>query len=562
MNKRIKIISIIICVLILLGISSVYAASGEFSVNKTSATLEIGNSTTFTITATNCGGKFIIKSLDASVATVNSNEEWIENTSKEIIITAKKAGTATIEVIAEDVSSTTEDEVIGSKCITITVKAPVVETPKEPEKPKEPETPTTTTPPAETTPKKSSEARLSNLGIKPNDFSGFKKDKTEYSTEVPNNVSEVEVYADPIKGSNATVKGTGKVALNEGNNDVKVTVTAEDGTTTKTYTINIKRRTVAEEEKENSEAGLKVLGIKPEQYDFKGFKTDKTEYSVEVPNDVEQIEVYATATNAKAQITGTGIIDLNEGENELPIEVIAVDGTKKTYTLKVTRKEAEEIEDEENQEVVATTEGLGLSTLTVTGLTISPKFKADVYEYTIGLREDLTSLDINVKANDDDATVEIIGNENLQQGENIITILLKNEETEEAATYQIIVNKNVVIEEQTSWLKPATWGKEEKIKIAIVIVLIALIIIAIILKIKISNEEQEDKRLDLPGADELDKAIAEHQELSESPNEEQEVLDLNYIEEIARNKFAGNNEITNSFEEESISKPKGKGRHF
>ena len=66
----------------------------------------------------------------------------------------------------------------------------------------------------------------------------------------------------------------------------------------------------------------------------------------------------------KAQITGTGMITLKEGINELPVEVIAVDGTKKVYTLKVTRKESEEIE-------ATTTNTFGLSTLSISGLKLN-----------------------------------------------------------------------------------------------------------------------------------------------------------------------------------------------
>ena len=47
---------------------------------------------------------------------------------------------------------------------------------------------------------------ISNFGIKPNDFSGFKRDKTEYSTEVPNNVTKVNVYATALD-ENAKVTG-------------------------------------------------------------------------------------------------------------------------------------------------------------------------------------------------------------------------------------------------------------------------------------------------------------------------------------------------------------------
>ena len=45
--------------------------------------------------------------------------------------------------------------------------------------------------------------------------------------------------------------------------------------------------------------------------------------------------------------------------------------------------------------------------------------------------------------------------------------------------------------------------------------------ITIIIKIKLARSEDDDE-LDLPGADELDRAIAEHQELQEEQNQEDE----------------------------------------
>ena len=446
----------------------------------------------------------------------------------------------------------------SSATVTITVKAPATT-----DNNSSSETGTTTntdtntgTSNSTTTTTKSSEAWLKNFGINPSeyDFSGFSKnpDKEEWSAEVPNSVTSVEVYAEP-KDSKATVTGTGKVTLNEGNNKVGVIVTAEDGTT-KTYTLTIKRKTAAEEDAENGENRLKSLSIKPAEYDFTGFNSETTEYTAEVPNEVEQIEISATAKDSNAQITGTGVIDLDEGENELKIEVIAVNGDKKTYTLTVTRKEAEK------------TEEFGLLTLSIKGLTLKPSFKVGTYEYTVELDEDLTSLEITAKANTEDATVEIVGNENLQQGENVITILVKN--TENVATYQIIVNKNVtVVDEivQTSWLRPSTWGKEEIIKIVIIVVLIILIICAVILKRKISKDSPKAKKVDLPGAEELDKAIAEHQELVQEENFMQGIIgekntDLNndkqnYIEEIAEDRFGATED---TFDE----KPKRRGRHF
>ena len=571
MKKKIKIIFITAILLVLLGIDNVFAVNGTFSVNKSSETIEIGKTTTFLITATNCGGKFTITSSDNSVATVSSAEEWIENGSKEITITAKSAGTATIKVKADDVASTDEDEVIGSKTITITVPEKKEENNNTNTGTGNNQTPTTPTPKPETPPApvtKSSEAKLKNLGIKPDeyDFSGFSKNRNKENWEVtvPNSITEITVYATPLD-EKAKVEGTGKVSLKEGNNTANIKVTAEDGKTTKTYTLTIKRKTVEQEDNENGDARLKSLGIKPKEYDFTGFDSEKTEYSVEVPNEIEEVEIYATAKDSEAQITGTGMITLKEGLNELPIEVIAVNGTKKVYTLNVTRKEAEEIE-------ATKTNPFGLSTILISGLKLNPKFDVETYEYTVELEENINSLDIQAEANEDNATVEIIGNENLKQGENTITILVTNNETQEVVTYQVIVNKNIVQQEkivQKSWLKPETWGKEEKIKIAIIIVLIILIIWAIILKIKISKESDSKRNVALPGADELDKAIAEHQELSEEVNDitdnsERNYTEFkniygnqdnpNYIEDIAKNRF--------SVDENLSEKPKRRGRHF
>lgn len=182
----------------------------------------------------------------------------------------------------------------------------------------------------------------------------------------------------------------------------------------------------------------------------------------------------------------------------------------------------EETPAEENPTEEVTSEVFGLSKLEIKNSTLSPKFDVETYEYTIGIKEDISSLEIEAVANNENATVEIIGNENLQDGENVITILVTNAETGEVATYQIIVNKNTQKEgvAKVNWLQPSTWGTREKIIAGIIGALILLIVILIIVKIRLAKREEED--LDLPGADELDRALTEHQELAE--NEEIETI--------------------------------------
>lgn len=85
-----------------------------------------------------------------------------------------------------------------------------------------------------------SNAKLSNLGTKKYDFTGFKPEETSYDVTIPEDVTEVEVYA-KTQDSKATYKVTGDKNLKIGENKVTITVTAPDGKTTKEYYINVRR---------------------------------------------------------------------------------------------------------------------------------------------------------------------------------------------------------------------------------------------------------------------------------------------------------------------------------
>lgn len=539
LNKTKFILMCIILMLLNIMIFSTNIEAASFSVSVSKSSVTVGETFNIVVNGTGLIGQYSITS--SSNIDVGENLIWIENTSATVTCTAKGEGNATITVTPTTVADTTgQDLNIGPQSVSVSVNTSTTDNTGG------------TTPPSTST--KSSEARLKNLGFNPEDFEGFRRDTTEYNLEVSNSTSRITVYAYPVD-SNATVTGTGTVNLKEGSNTVKVTVTAEDGVTKKTYTMNITRLTAEEDNPENeTEARLKNLGIRPTEYDFSGFKRDNTSYTVEVPNELTEVEVYAEAVNPDAKITGTGKVTLQEGENTVNVEVTAPDGTtKKTYTLVITRiastatEEPEEPTDDEEKV-------FGLSQLLVKGQNLSPKFSEDVYEYTIGLTEDLSSLDIEALASDENATIEIAGNENLQNGENIITILVSNAETGENATYQIIVNKNVQDEAvvgKVEWLKPSTWGLREKIIVGVIIVLVIIIIVAIVIKVRLSRRDDDD--MDLPGGEELDRALSEHQEIEDEVSEAEK--DISETEENVKSDA----EIAQEYFE---SYSKRRGKHF
>lgn len=535
------------------------------SMSVTSNKSEVNPGETFTVTIKVSGGEGYVN-ISAENGNVDKTYEWIGNNSLTVNCTAGSSGTVKINVSGTIADSDTANDEKKSGSVSVNIKS--ANTSNE-------NNSNNGSTGGNTTASKSTEAKLSNLEINPNDFTGFKKNIYKYTHEVPNSVSEITVKATPVKGAKVT-SGTGKVTLKEGNNEIKVNVMAEDGKTTQTYTLIIKRRTADEENSQtqgDSDASLKSLGIKPEKYDFSGFKKDKTQYSVQVPKDVEEIEVYAKATSNKAKVTGTGKTQLKNGKNTIVVQVTAENGTTQTYTIEVTRGDAG---------TTSSKDEFGLSSLEINGLTLDPSFETGIYEYKVDLTEDLDSLDIATIATDDDTTVEIYGNEGLSLGENTITILVRNEKENKTATYQIIVNKSLSEEEKMSWLKPSTWGREEIIKIIIIVVLIILIVIAIILKIKIAKEKNEEEDLEFPGGEELDKALAEHQVLSETAEMQKDseledtenIKDIadtekeenktefdgtNYIEDIARSK---NYKIDYQNDKIDNSNSRKRGKHF
>ena len=319
-------------------------------------------------------------------------------------------------------------------------------------------------------------------------------------------------------------------------------------------------------------ATLSNLGITPN--DFKGFSPNKLSYSTEVPNDVETVEIYAKKGQSRQTISGTGKKTLKEGANTFNIVVTAEDGTtKKTYTLTINRKakETSATQNETSNESTDNTTvdepeetedpakaGFGLTKLEISGFELQPQFQTDVFEYNVDLKENLDKLEIETVATQENATVEITGNENLQDGENIITILVNSEDGQESVAYQIIVNKTVEKQE----VMPKSVGNDKIKKIAIlsgavgIIVIIAVVII--VKKIKSSKNEAF-----IPYENIFDKDDEEFEENnSEIDNNEKYFEKENFEEDkvVEQGQDADNLDV---YEEEKIKhKKRSKGKRF
>ena len=261
----------------------------------------------------------------------------------------------------------------------------------------------------------------------------------------------------------------------------------------KSNTSNTTTKTKAK----SSNANLSNLGMNPN--DFTGFSENKTSYDVTVPNNVTQVEIYATKKDSKASLTGTGIKKLQEGQNTANVIVTAEDGTTKTYTINIKRLSKNEKQDTtENLDAKSSSNSkdLELSNLEIEGVNLEPSFESSTYKYEISIKGEQSNLDIKASTNNTSDKVEIIGNENLQNGQNIITILVTNSKSDEVATYQIYVNKNV-IDSNTVDNEFGKTVKELKIKLwvfrALVVIVVLGIIMLLIIKHKKNKKEYEEE---------------------------------------------------------------------
>ena len=312
--------------------------------------------------------------------------------------------------------------------------------------------------------------------------------------------------------------------------------------------------------KKSNNANLSNLGIKP--YDFSGFKSGTTTYNVTVPNDTTSVEVYATAKSSSAKVNGTGKKSLELGANKIDVVVTAEDGTTKTYTINITRQEGTEANTEIVQEQYS---GDGLASLKIGDLALSPNFDTTIYEYTVKYIGEETKLEITATATDPYYTIDIIGNENLQEGENIINILVSDPDDENVATYQITVNKSLVDEEAIAREK-----EEQKRKIIIAGVVIAVVLAIIVVIIAIirhrRNQEWDDYEYDEDYDNEQEKNNKQLEEYDDNMNYIGDEEKPGLTKEQAREKFLNNynNDMEEEEEliEETQKRKKHKGKRF
>ena len=275
---------------------------------------------------------------------------------------------------------------------------------------------------------KSTDNTLSGITVSSGTLSpAFAAGTTEYTVTVPNEVTSITVTGTK-NNSKATVTGPVTKELSVGENVITITCTAEDGTP-KTYKVTVTREGSGEvkpaDDDKSNDATLKKLDVSGYTL-TPTFKSDVLTYSMKVGTNIDALKVTAEANHEKASVSISGNTNFKPGMNTIYVTVTAENGTKKTYTVNVNKAGGE------NNGTTTTAKSKSsnnyLSNILVADGELTPEFSKETGSYSIKVPKDTEKLDLKAFAEDSNAKVEILDNENLQIGSNTITIRVTAED--------------------------------------------------------------------------------------------------------------------------------------
>lgn len=181
--------------------------------------------------------------------------------------------------------------------------------------------------------------RLDYEGISPE----FNKDTKEYYFIADNSINKLEVTAIP-ENINSVVNITGNTNIKMGLNTINIEVISEDGSRKSNYKIYVTKTNNVEKANTN----LETLAVRQGQM-VPEFDNNVTKYKIEVSNDIQRLDILAIPENINAK-TEVSSKDLQIGENNIEIVVIAEDGiTRKKYEI-IANRRSQEQEEKYNEE--------------------------------------------------------------------------------------------------------------------------------------------------------------------------------------------------------------------
>lgn len=232
----------------------------------------------------------------------------------------------------------------------------------------------------------------------------------------------------------------------------------------------------AESENANKSSNNYLSSLEVEGYRLlPEFDKQIQEYTLDSDTKEDNVTIKAIADDERANITGTGNIKLQTGENNLRVDVSAENGTVRTYFIKVTRK----IQDE-----TLRLSSIKLNAVDQNGnkdeVDLSPSFSENIFSYTAKIYNGASKIDVDTSCLNENAKITVEGNENLKDGKNTIIITVSKEGKTETVSYKI----DVIRENSRETSSIPTDKKDNKTAICVIMVLAVIVIFMLLTRKK------------------------------------------------------------------------------
>lgn len=172
-------------------------------------------------------------------------------------------------------------------------------------------------------------------------------------------------------------------------------------------------------------------GISPD------FNKDIKEYYFVTDKAINNINITAIPENSGATVTIAGNKNLKIGENTIDIKVESKDKSKTSiYKIYVTKTNNIELANA-NLETLAIRQGV-----------LEPEFDSNMTKYKVEIANSIDKIDILAVPQKEKATVKIIGNGEMKEGDNQVQIIVLAENGTTNKKYDVIVHRRNQEEEQ------------------------------------------------------------------------------------------------------------------
>lgn len=180
---------------------------------------------------------------------------------------------------------------------------------------------------------------------------------------------------------------------------------------------------------------LKILRINHEGIS-PGFSSDIKEYYFIANDKIDGLEVTVVPENEAANVTITGNSNFKFGSNIINIEVQSKDKTKKeVYKIYVTKTKNVDLAN------------ANLENLAIRQATLNPEFDYNVTKYYVEVANDIDKLDILAVPQKQNATVSIVGNDEINIGDTKIDVVVSAQDGITIKKYEITVHRRNELEE-------------------------------------------------------------------------------------------------------------------